>query len=188
MYEDIINTHVIMRDYSEANRLLDSLLQFTTDSGAVYYWKIGLILLDKGDIQAARQLLVEAATHLDPVNILWNPWRVGPNILGLWRFDLLEGDLQELPNRLATNFVSSRKHLYYANMAEIYRLLNQPDSAKTFYDSARAFLEDKVQDYPDEYHYNAELSIIYMMLGKIEEAKEVGLRAKELLTFDDCHW
>jgi serine/threonine-protein kinase len=59
--------------------------------------------------------------------------------------------------------------------------LNQPELEQEHYDSARRFLEAKVQESPEDPRVHSALGIAYAGLGRKEEAVREGKLAVELL-------
>ena len=73
-------------------------------------------------------------------------------------------------------------------MGQIYDLLGDSSIAMIQYDSARVHLESELQKYPEDFHMETDMGIIYSLLGRHEEAIEHSMRAKELLPISDCFW
>jgi serine/threonine-protein kinase len=73
-------------------------------------------------------------------------------------------------------------------LATIYGLQNKPDLEITFYDSARAVLETKIKELPDDARVFSALGLVLAGLGKKEEAIFNGKRAVELLPIEKEAW
>ncbi len=73
-------------------------------------------------------------------------------------------------------------------MAQIYDLMNQPDSSRIYYDSARSFIEVKIQEGQDDFHLHTDLGLVYAFLGFGDEAVYECKRAMELMPASSCHW
>jgi tetratricopeptide (TPR) repeat protein len=74
--------------------------------------------------------------------------------------------------------------LYYPKdllYAEAHALLGDRDSARVYYDSARAFLELKIREQPEDSRMHSGLGIAYAGLGRKEGAIREGRLAVELM-------
>ncbi|MCI0614235.1 hypothetical protein L0244_14710 [bacterium] len=75
--------------------------------------------------------------------------------------------------RAALNLLPLTGQKSYANAilaADCYRLMNKPDKARSFYDSARVELEKLVQDNPENYNLRSWISFAYAGLNMKDEA------------------
>jgi Flp pilus assembly protein TadD len=64
---------------------------------------------------------------------------------------------------------------------EAHDLLGDSDLAREYYDSARAFLEPKVLEQPEDWRRHSALGVAYAGLGRSEEAIREGRLAVELM-------
>ena len=65
-------------------------------------------------------------------------------------------------------------------MAFIYGLMQKPDLARLYYDSARVVSERAIAAVPEEAGYHTDLGIAYAGLGRRDDAIREGKRAVEL--------
>jgi len=114
--------------------------------------------------------------------------------LGLWRFIIDRIDPQKaLANvrrlgNIRGTITERTPHRVHLNLAQIYDLTGQHDSARIHYDSSRILLNSIIDQGDYQFHAYAELGLTYALMGRKEEAIEAGKTAKELMSVDDCHW
>ena len=72
--------------------------------------------------------------------------------------------------------------------AQIYGRMGQSKLEQDHYDSARSFLEAKVQEWPEDARVHSSLSLAYAGLGRKEEAIREGKKAVELLPVAKDAW
>ena len=73
-------------------------------------------------------------------------------------------------------------------LATIYGLQGKPDLEIAFYDSARAVIEAKIKELPDDARMFSALGIVLAGLGKKDEAIKNGKLAIELLPIEKEAW
>jgi tetratricopeptide (TPR) repeat protein len=100
--------------------------------------------------------------------------------------DLYDGSLQEAATRLpseAWEVCESQFHFVPKALlqAQIHDLLNQPQPARSFYESARNFADAKARQLPDEAFFRGALGIAYAGLGRKQDAIREGKAAVDLL-------
>jgi tetratricopeptide (TPR) repeat protein len=66
-------------------------------------------------------------------------------------------------------------------LGQAFRLMNQPDSARVYYEAAREVLEDKVREFPDDPRYHSSLGIVYAGLGRRHDAIRAARRGADIL-------
>ncbi len=177
-----------LRDYTEADWYYNKAIALSPASHEFYYYKILNLLLWRGDTDEVRREIESATDFIDPVEVMLLGYEVGLGTLGLWRFNLLDNDLETISRKFSEQFYGPRIHAYYMSQAQIYDLFNDEKMAAVYNDSARVYLESEVETYPEDFHYRSELALAYMFLGRSEDAMREGLRAKELMSIDLCHW
>lgn len=147
-----------------------------------------LYLLWDGSIEKARQVIREAANHVDPVEVMSSTaaWLIRG--VGFWRFGLIETDIERVLRQYPKTSTAAMREAYYFGMAELFKLMGQPDSSRAYYDSVRIFIENKLPSFQENYELHAMLGFACAHLGLKEKAIRAGERAVELLGFSDCHW
>ena len=79
-------------------------------------------------------------------------------------------------------------YLLYFNMAQIFELTGQADSAHLYYDSCRIQLLGNFTQRVDDFHIYSTLGLTYAFLGMADSAIAAGKKGKEIMSVDDCHW
>jgi hypothetical protein len=77
--------------------------------------------------------------------------------------------------------------LIHLNIAQIFDLTDQEDSARLYYDSSKILLTEYVNQGTDDFHVYAPLGLTYAFLGMADSAIWAGKTAKELMSVDKCH-
>ena len=89
-------------------------------------------------------------------------------------------DPQDRVRRLSLWSFGGDSAAYYLARANLFRRLEDEASAQAYYDSARAILEDSVEERPRSAAGRAKLGLAYAGLGRKEEAIREGMAAVEL--------
>jgi serine/threonine-protein kinase len=92
----------------------------------------------------------------------------------------------EDPNRPLSRLRDDLAHAELL-LGEIYALLERPELALAYYDSARVHLEVLAPDSLWEDHVLGRLAIAYAGLGRRDQAVETALEAKALAAFQQAH-
>ena len=109
-------------------------------------------------------------------------------------FDIYDGNYEK-----ALSYISSKNidiieiQRYYINLksllyARIFNLMNMPDKAIEYYDSARITLESRILNNPEDPRLYSAIGIAYAGLGLKEKAIESGKRAVELMPINKDAW
>jgi len=72
--------------------------------------------------------------------------------------------------------------------AQVYSWMNQPETARAYYETAQARLERKLQEMPDDHRAHSSLGIAYAGLGRKEDAIREGKLAVELMPVTKEAW
>jgi len=170
--------YVLLRDYPRAEALFDRAITLSPNSGNLYFMKAGLYLHWDGGTQRARAVLDEASK----VGVADEPLLLYARVL----VEIVDRRYQEAIHLLASNapeviadqnrFIP-RTQLY----AQVYGLMRRPDLERAYYDSARTFLSQKVQEQPDDPRLHSALGVAYAGLGRRQEAVHEAEKAVELL-------
>jgi serine/threonine-protein kinase len=171
-------TSALMRNHEEADRYYDLAVKLAPDYPAPYYFKARHYLRLAGDTAKARTV-IETAQRLGLGN---DPYV----IYGRTLLDLFEGTFHEAVTRLPsesweaveTQFYFVPKALF---QAQIYGLMNQPQLARSHYESARKTAEAKVRQQPEEALFHSSLGIAYAGLGRKQDAIREGKAGVNLL-------
>jgi serine/threonine protein kinase/Tfp pilus assembly protein PilF len=181
-------TQGLLRDYEEADRNYAKAIELTPDVSAIYWERAKNILLWKGDINEARQVVEECRRKGkdsgSEYSIAYMTFEV----------ELLAGNYEEAKAALDRENVDVivNDQFQYAPSALLRAQLEtthgNTTAARRYYDSARVQLEREQKAHPaDERLYSA-LGITYAGLGRKEDAIRAGKRGVDLLPIKKEAW
>lgn len=167
------------RRYSEAESFYDLAISLAPENWLYYHEKAELYLLWEGSTEKARKVFEDVPKFVrssgEPLLYKYMAYRLA----------VFDGNYQGALDQISS--VSSKavggrvKFLPIELMrAQIYRLMNQPELAESHYESARRFLETRIQAQPADARLHGSLGIAYAGLGRKEEAIREGKLAVEL--------
>ena len=183
----VASGYMVLGHYSEAEFFMDRSISLAPDNSFLYLSQLSLYLFG-GNEKKARDILKKLPKPIEPADVLWTDQHFGMDRLGLWRFDLTDQSPSRLAQRVSSTYSGSKRQAYYLSMAQIYDLMNQPDSSRVYYDSARTFIEVKIQEGQDDFHLHTDLGLVYAFLGLGDEAVNECERALEMMPASSCHW
>lgn len=173
---ELAGTFFYLRRYQEAEYWYDRLIALEPDKAAPYSYKALLFLVWNADTEKAREVLQGAVGMVSRSRLLYR----------LARCDVLERDFESalirLPAMLAIAEIDSAD--YYLIKGRIYYFMGENSLSVTYYDSARAFLEESVvamERSVREAFEHCRLGIAYAGLGKKNEAIREGELGHKLL-------
>jgi serine/threonine-protein kinase len=177
---EVAETYLLFRNPTEGEKYLDRAISLAPDWAQPYVTKAKWLHLRlEGSTERAALVLAEAEQA-----------GLGGDLGIVYSWILLEtwdGDYEEALNRLASvpsevlldiqsDFVA-KAQLH----GRVYGLMGNWQLEQAYYDSARAFLEARVEQRPDDPRYRSALGIAYAGLGRKEDAMREGEAAVELL-------
>ena len=171
--------HEFRRDYPKAKRYYEQ--ANLTDPNWAGGWELRawLQLLWHGDLATARDVMEDGLKRIDPTTYP----REFCNLMVT--IDIWDGRYQDALTRLSeapeAPETSAWPAHYALQKAQIYGYLENKALAKQSYESARAFLEDKVDEHPDVAEYHSLFGRAYAGLGDKEKALEHGELGTKLL-------
>lgn len=173
---DFVISYEYLRDYSEAAAYLDRAVRAFPDHIPLYIERAFVELLSEGDVHEARSILNEV------------PGPIPEEGIGFWySLDLMEGDYRSALERidsLETDYVMGR-HGYsrprFLLKAFAHRLLGESALARSSFDAARKFLENRAKARPDDHFLRSQLGIAYAGLGRDDDAIREGRLAADLM-------
>ncbi len=181
-------TQELLRDYEEADRNYVKAIELTPDITAIYWEKAKNILLWKGDISEARQVVEECRRQGKDSG---SEYFVAAMT---FEIELLAGNYEEAKAALDREsadvivndqFVYAPKSLLRARLESLH---GNREMARSYYDSARAQIEREQKAHPaDERIYSA-LGIAYAGLGRNDEAVRAGMHGVDLLPVEKEAW
>jgi tetratricopeptide (TPR) repeat protein len=162
---------VVLRDYPAAERYLDRSISLAPDQPTGYE-KVYLYWAWNGDLLAARATLEKSPERSDDFlqyfqEFYERDYEGALSLLASVSSDMVEGQDHSFPKMLLA--------------AECYRMMDKEELAHVAYDSARALLEAKAKDIPDDYRYRSSLGWAYARLDRKDEAIREGKLAVELM-------
>ena len=183
----LANILIFMRQYPEAEQVLNHAITLTPDNPAVYANKIELYLLWKGASRQTRQVIKEASTYMNPVTVMW---RGSESIhrLGYWRFGLLDQEVDDVLSMFSNIYPDGREQGYYFSMAQFHNLAHRPELSRAYYDSVRTLSEASLSSNPDNLRLLTDQGLACAFLGLKDKALRAGKRGMELLPISACHW
>jgi serine/threonine-protein kinase len=179
-------TYGLVRRYPEAVRHMDRAVALTPEWPRPYAWTTQYTLNQYGSTQEALAVLERASLIVDDEA---DPYFARASVL----YRAFDGRFQEAIARLdllaeetlETQFWFVPKSLL---AAQVYSWTNQPETARTYYETARAILERKLQEMPDDHRARGSLGIAYAGLGRKEDAIREGKLAVELMPVSKEAW
>ncbi len=181
-------TQTLLRDYEEADRNYAKAIELTPDVTAIYWEKAKNILLWKGDISEARQVVEECRRQGKDSGSEY--------FLADMTFEVellagnYEGAKAALENESADVIVNDQFQYSPSSLlrAQLETMHGNATAARKYFDSARVQLEREQKAHPaDERVYSA-LGITYAGLGRKEDAIRDGKHGVELLPIEKEAW
>ncbi|HEY6952143.1 MAG TPA: protein kinase [Bacteroidota bacterium] len=179
-------TLTLARQYARADEVYDRSLGLAPDIQTVYAEKAKNLLLWKGDIPAAVDLLKRGRQYGSVVE------DIGLD-LDEYGISLMTGDFaqaEHVVNSIPGNVIGNQ-FVYYPQsllLAQIWSLRGSPAKARTFFDKARVQLERELKVKPDDERMHSSLGIAYAGLNRTQDALREGERGVALLPLEKEAW
>ncbi|MDH3890463.1 MAG: tetratricopeptide repeat-containing serine/threonine-protein kinase [candidate division Zixibacteria bacterium] len=192
-YYYLANDLSMIRDYELADKYIARALVLDPSNPDAAYMKIFVDLLHHGTVDVEGNSFKKLVTDVGLAEISTYELTSATS-LGLWRFIIDRIDPQEALENVRRvgdirgTITERTPHRVQLNIAQIFDLTGQHDSAQIHYDSSRIILSSIIDLGDFQFHAYAELGLTYALMGSKEEAIEAGKKAKELMSVDDCHW
>jgi len=177
--EELAYTYGFVGQYGEADAIWRRGIALAPDIPGLRVWRAINLLSWTGDIQAARSILESMAGSLDAVDASYLAYY-------LFLLDLFEGDYAGALGRLSVGSSPTIETQFWVHTraqlaAEVYALQGEADRARAWYDSARVYLEGRIQEEPEDCRLYRSLGVAYAGLGLDEEAVQAAQRAVDLM-------
>lgn len=164
----------VTRRYPQALDASDQAIALAPDQAWPYLEKVFTYWSWKGENEKAR-----AALESVPKDHAWAPWA--------WYWaEMFEGRYHKAIKRLSLTSgewirikICARPKSLFSAYA--YELLNEPQNARSAYETAITMLKKEIQAQPNDPRYHSSLGIAYASLGRKDEAIQEGKRAVNLL-------
>ncbi len=169
-------TYRVLRSYDLAEQFYDRAMVLAPDNSTPYLWKAWLQVYRTGNTESARQVLAEGMRLADPNYLLW----------ALVDFDIEDNRYNDALERLTAIPEDVREEQLVFMPKEFYvgwilKLLGEPAEARRHFENARALLEEKVRESPNDERIHAASGLVYAHLGLADEAVREGRKAVALL-------
>ncbi len=169
-------TYWVLRLYDLAEQSFDRAIVLAPDYSLPYLVKAWLQVYRTGNTESARQVLAEGMLYGDPDLFSWT----------LVEFDIEDSRYNDALERLTAIpedvFEWQREFIpKEAYVGWILKLMSEPAEARRHFENARALLEKKVRESPDDYRVHAASGWVYAHLGLADEALREGRKAVDLL-------
>jgi len=164
----IAETYVIPHEYESAEKFFSQAISLAPDEINAYLYKAVNYCLWRGDTMSANATLTsipeqnEDRTRLGWFRLYLNERNYGAAISQL-------AQMSRVPEPDQLRFVP-RDQL----AAIIYDLMNDPDRARAYFDSARVILENELNVRPDDHRVHSSLGVVYAGLGRKDDAIREG--------------
>ena len=182
--QDLALTYYLTGKYEDAMKLLNGELIRNPDLPGLYIQKIVCSLMRDGNTKQARKVLQDAAKqNISEISLMTLPFCFTQFI------DIYEGNYQDALDLIVSEHWEGYNSLnwYYPKsifQAMIYDLMDFPEQAYAYYDSARIILENKLQEFPEDPRILSSLGIAYASLGQKEKAMSYGREAVKKCTLE----
>jgi tetratricopeptide (TPR) repeat protein len=176
---NIGTTYSFMRSYDKAEDFFNRAISLTPDFYHPFTMKAYLYLYWQGDTKKARSVLELASRNFSSLDehLIIYPWIL---------IEILDGDYQEALNRLSLvqsdafqyeTFFIPKTQLY----AQIYSLMGDTGKEQEYFDLDKIYLENKINEQPEDSRLRSALGITYAGIGLKAEAIEQATRAVEIM-------
>jgi len=173
-------TFDLAREYSTALQYYRKAITLQPDWIDPYIYLSRMYLRSEEDTRKAKELLANAIQNNN--SFLSDSLLIETNVI----INIYDGKYQEALKDLGSyksdvfqmQFYYIPKSLYYAT---VYGLMNQHELELTYYDSARIFLEERIEVLPGDPRMLSSLGIAYAGLGLRDKALDTGIKAEKLL-------
>ncbi|MFC1475224.1 protein kinase [Candidatus Zixiibacteriota bacterium] len=170
------------RNFEEAVKSIDRAISLEPDHIGYYHSKIELLISHYGDIEKLKPVVEKALKNCDTLKFVRENWE-------------LSYYLQELPwdslvarNHLELRDSSTNDTSYYRSMHFMYTFTGDTVKAVIYADSVLDYFEKEYNDMPTNPYVNSYYGALLSQLGDCERAVELGIKGKELLSVEVCHF
>jgi TolB-like protein/TPR repeat protein len=179
-------TFYLLGEYSKSEKYYNKTSSLNPTFIDPYREKSIMYLKWKGRTDEARAAIGEASRYLGSSSF--------PLITELYiLMDIYDGNYQKAFSCLSETKTDVFEDLEHFNLksllyAWLNNLTDRPEEAKTYFDSARIFLESRIVAYPDDSRLYSTLGIAYAGLGQTEKATEAGEKSIWLMPVGREAW
>jgi TolB-like protein/AraC-like DNA-binding protein/Tfp pilus assembly protein PilF len=144
-----------------------------------YYFKTLMLLKWKGNTLQARETINQALKYREGAN---HPLIFELEVL----LDFYDGHYSQAISFLQSRDIEIMENQFYYHhksfhIANIYRIMGEPDLARDYYNSARIALEARLDEYPEDSRLYSSLGKVYAGMGMNEKAIIMGKEGVEMM-------
>ena len=176
-YLSLGRTHLVLRDYAQAEEYLDLAMSLRPDLFDTYELKAWLMLTRDGDVEAADSVLRDAAELIGVPNVVAE--LAASEVREMW-FGLLGEAFGDALVTLDPDLVGGDRWSFYLARASLHEARGDTELTHAYFDSLRMEMESRVEAEPDFDRWHALLGTAYAGLGRGAEALAQGERAVAL--------
>jgi TolB-like protein/Tfp pilus assembly protein PilF len=175
-------TYSLLGEYQEAEKYFKKALLLNPTFMEAIWQESFMYMKWEGNTIKARATIKEAFQFNESIS---EPMLFESYIL----MEIYDGNYQKALTYLSSKDVDLIEIQFYINLksllyARVYNLMNMPEKAHEYFDSARVTLESMVLKNPDDPRLYSATGIAYAGLGLKEKAIEAGKKAVELMPID----
>ncbi|MCG6988058.1 MAG: protein kinase, partial [Gemmatimonadetes bacterium] len=171
-------TYDCLRRYRDARRHLETVARLRPAFADTYAWLAEVMLKATGSVDSALAVMQASSVYTAPDD---------PGIITSWLyFDLVRRDYDSALRRIArmdpseTEFQDAVIPVPYRR-AQVEDLMGRREAARRDYEEARAFLEARLKEQPEDARLYTTLGQVYAALGRREDARRASTRAVSLV-------
>jgi serine/threonine-protein kinase len=180
--KNLTETYFLLRDYKKAESYLDRFISMDNDFGDYHINKIFLYMVWDEGIERSKLALSEMmvypnhmeyeflAYHKVTLELMEEKYKDAIATLEFEKDIIMEGQFSYYPKIL--------------KLAEIYQMQGKSELAILHFDSARVFLEARLETAPSDSRCRSALGIAYAGLGRNEDAIQEGELAREMMPLE----
>ena len=176
---NLASTYFALGEYQEAGKYYSKVMLLNPTFIEAIWQRSLMYFKSEGNTIQARKRIAEAYQFNVSSS---NPFLFELNVL----MDIYDGNYQNALSLLSSNDIDIIDTQLYFNFksllyARVYSLINMPEKAREYFDSARITIELMIQKNPDDSRLISAAGIAYAGLGLKEQAVEYGKRAVKLM-------
>lgn len=180
------------RLYDESEQSSNRAIALNQANPQWYMEKLMMLISRDGNFNAIRAMIAEGLAHCDTLEFLTTMWASSRYMNGVSLDSLLAGTGVTPAELISRNRDMPGEgvpaEIRYGMLALGYHDLDDSARAFAFFDSSRAAITASLKTYPKDFDRVAALGFTLSYMGRCDEAVEIGLRGKELMSIKACHW
>jgi TolB-like protein/Tfp pilus assembly protein PilF len=175
-------TYSLLGEYIEAEKYFKKAILLNPTFMEAIWQKSFMYMKWKGNTIQARATIAEAFQFNESIS---KPMLFESNVL----MDIYDGNYQKALSYLSSKDIDLIEIQFYINLksllyARIYDLMNMPEKAHAYFDSARITLESRILKNPGDPRLYSAIGIAYAGLGQKEKAIEAGKKGVDLMLIE----